>query len=111
MLTLPVAGLRIQRELTDLEENLNTAIVNVASLLQTCAATRNLPDVPATAGQPVLLRLASVTQHLVQAAGDVSRVHGDLAEINRDLEVVMVPDPGGNCPPAKGVADKATVAA
>lgn len=107
MLTLPVAGQRIQRDLVELEAIINTAMAKAAALTQTCAEARNLPDVAATAGQPVLLHLASLTQHLVQSAGQVARVHGDLAALNRDLDVVSMPDPGGDCPPVRGIQDSA----
>lgn len=98
MLTLSVAGQRIQRDLVELEAILNTAMAKAASLTQTCAEARNLPGVAATAGQPALLHLASLTQHLVQSAGEAARVHADLVAINRDYDVVMMPDPGGECP-------------
>lgn len=107
MLTLPVAGQRIQRDLVELEAIINTAMAKAASLTQTCAEARNLPDVAATAGQPVLLHLASLTQHLVQSAGQVARVHGDLAALNRDLDIVAMPDQGGKCPPLQGALEMA----
>lgn len=98
MLTLPVAGQRIQRDLAELEAILNRAMATAASLTQTCAEARNLSGVAATTGQPVLMRLASLTQHLVQGAGDVARVHGELVSLNRDHGIVMMPDQGGDCP-------------
>ena len=98
MLTLSTAGLRIQRELTQLEETLNTALAQAAALTATCALTRNLPEVSRTTGQPAMLRLVSLAQHLTQGASDVARVHAELLSINQDLEVMM-PDQDGKCPP------------
>ena len=99
MLTLPVAGQRIQREVLQLEETINTAMAQVAALMQSCALARNLPEIDASAGQATMLRLASLSQHLVQSASDAARVHEGLRGLNRDL-IVMVPDGDGGCPPA-----------
>ena len=107
MLTLPVAGQRIQRDLAELEELMNIAMAKAASLTQTCAEARNLAGVGTTTGQPVLMHLASLTQHLVQGSGQVARVHGSLVAINREHDVVMMPDPGGECPERRGSLDSA----
>lgn len=103
MLTLPVAGQRIHREVAEAEFAINEAMVKVAALLSTCAMTRNLPAVGATTGQKTMLSLASLTNHLIQGAGDLARAHGELRAINEDL-TVMMPDFDGNCPPATGTA-------
>lgn len=101
MLTLPVAGQRIQREVLLLEETFNTALAQVAALTQSCALARNLPGVDASSGQAIMLRLASLSQRLTQGASDVARVHNGLRDLNRDLEVMM-PDGDGECPPLTG---------
>lgn len=101
MLTLPVAGQRIHREVAEAEFAINQALAKVAALMNTCAITRNLPGVGAATGHKTMLSLASLTNHLTQGAGDLARAHGDLRAINEAL-TVMMPDFDGNCPPATG---------
>lgn len=102
MLTLPAAGQRIQREVAELEETVNTALAQLAALTQSCALARNLPGVAATTGQPVLLRLSSLNGHLTKGSGDLARIHRELLVLGGELEVMM-PDQNGECPPLTGL--------
>ncbi len=108
MLTLPAAGLRIQRELLQLEDTVNDALAQAAALTQSCALARKLPEVSASTGQATLLRLASLTQHLTQGSGDIARIHGDLRTLN--IEIKAMPDADGVCPPPSAVTPISVVA-
>ena len=102
MMTRANAESRIRRELNELEEAQNIALAKAAALTLSVALARNLPDVPATLGQPIILRMASLTGHLTQGAGDVARVHAELAAIGREMGL-LVPDDNGKCPPQTGL--------
>lgn len=103
MMTPAIAESRIRRELLELEEAQNIALAKAAALTQTVAIARNLPEVPATIGQPIMLRMASLTGHLAQGAADVARIHAGLATIGREMGL-LVPDDNGDCPPQAGLA-------
>jgi hypothetical protein len=100
MLTLPAAGQRMQREMLKLEETINLAMAQAAALTQSCALARNIPGVGASTGQTTMLRLSSLSQHLVQSASDAARVHDGLRGLNREREVMMA-DGDGGCPPVQ----------
>jgi len=110
MITRSAAESRIRRELLELEEAQNVAMAKAAALTQTVALARNISDVPATIGQPIMLRMASLTNHLAKGASDVARVHADLAAIGREMGV-MVPDDNGTCPPQAALLEVADAVA
>ena len=99
MLTLPVLGQRIQREVQEAETALNDAIAKVAALTASCAQARSFPEIGATTGQATMRRLVEASQLVTQASGQIARVHGELRSLNDD-RIVMVPDFNGDCPPA-----------
>lgn len=103
MMTLPATESRIRRELLAIEETVNIALAQAAALTQTCALARNLPDVPSTSGQPIMLRLSSLNAHLTQGAGAIARVHGELRTLAVETGM-LVPDDNGNCPPQTALA-------
>lgn len=108
MLTLPVLGQRINREIHEVEAAANEMIAKLAALTSSCAMARSFPDVGATTGQATMLRLTSAMQSAAQAASQVARVHGDLRSLNDDL-IVMVPDGNGECPPPTALTTAAAV--
>ena len=110
MLTLPVLGRRIERQVKEAEAAANEALAKLAALAESCALARNMPEVGATTGHSTMLRLASASQLFTKGAGEVARAHGELRSLNDDL-TVMMPDFDGNCPPATGVMPVAATAA
>lgn len=102
MLTLPVAGLRIQREVAEAEAAMNAAVAATAKLTASIAEARNLPEIDAATGHTAMLHLASLSQHLMIGTGKLARAHGELRSINDQRRIVMMPDYDGPCPPTTG---------
>ena len=102
-MTLPVAQLRIARDIRKAEAALNEALLRHSSLFTTMVAARQETDAGAFVGQEALLRLARSQQSLLEAGGDLARVHGQLLDVQRELGVA------DECPPdePRGQLDEA----
>ena len=92
---LSVAQLRIARDLHQAEAALDEALVRQAQLLQTMVSARRDTGVAPFLGQEALMRLVKSQQAMLDAGGELARVHGRLSTI-------AVETCGGNdaCPPA-----------
>lgn len=90
-----VAQLRITRDLHQAEAALDEALVRQAQLLQTMVGARRETGVAPFLGQDALMRLLRSQQGLIDAGGELARVHGRLSTIGVETN-------GGNdaCPPA-----------
>lgn len=96
MTTLPIAGLRIQRRLAELETAIETAMQAAASLNSDLLLARSAEGAPPAAGQSVLLRMAAAQQSLLKASSQTFRMHGDLRKLNEDVKALPAED--GECP-------------
>lgn len=92
---LTVAQLRIARDLHQAEAALDEALVRQAQLLQTMVGARRDTGVSPFLGQDALMRLVKSQQAMLDAGGELARVHGRLSMIATETC-------GGNdaCPPA-----------
>jgi hypothetical protein len=84
-MTVPVAQVRIARDIRQAEEALNEALLRYSSIFSTVATARLDTDVGAFAAQEALLRLAKSQQSLLDATGSLARVHGSLLEVQREF--------------------------
>jgi hypothetical protein len=91
---LTVAHMRIARDLHQAEAALDEALVRQAQLLQTMVGARRDTGVAPFLGQEALMRLVKSQQAMLDAGGELARVHGRLTTI-------AVETCGGNdeCPP------------
>lgn len=95
---------RLQHQVPTAETRIDDALIAVSSLFTSVVtARRDIAHIPAVRGQASLLRLAKVQMALVDASGDVLRVHGDLTDIARETSgldlhecpnVARLPDDG-----------------
>jgi hypothetical protein len=92
-MTVPVAQLRIARDIGEAEKALDEALLRQSSLFTTMVAARRETGAGAFLGHEALLRLAKSQQALLEAGGNLARVHGSLLEVQK--EVCGVDD----CPP------------
>jgi hypothetical protein len=90
-----VAQVRISRELAEAEASLNVALLKQSQLFATMIAARQETGVSPALGQDLLLRLTKAQQTMLNAGGDLARVHGGLLSIGRDMNLVTMED---NCP-------------
>ncbi|MBX9886109.1 MAG: hypothetical protein K2X68_14185 [Novosphingobium sp.] len=102
---LDVAQLRIARALHQAEAALDEALLRQAQLLQTMIGARRDTGVAPFLGQEALMRLVKSQQAMLDAGGELARVHGRLSTIA--LETC-----GGNdaCPPRAGLSEDADTA-
>lgn len=83
--TIDLAAVRLQRQVPEAETRIDDALIAVSSLMTSIvSARRDTQGVPVTKGHATIQRLAKVQVALVDASGDVFRVHGDLAYIARE---------------------------
>jgi hypothetical protein len=92
-MTVPVAQMRIARDIRQAEAALNEALLRQSSIFTTVVSARLEAGVGAFAAQEALLRLAKSQQALLDASGNLARVHGSLLDVQRELGV------GDDCPP------------
>jgi hypothetical protein len=97
-----VHGLRITRDLHEAEAALDEALIRQATLLATMVKARRETAVGPFTGQEALLRLAASQKAMLDASGELARVHGRLLEVGREMGSGLVDD----CPP-KGAAGHA----
>jgi hypothetical protein len=83
-MTVPVAQMRITRDLRAAEAALDEALLKQASLLATMVLARRETGSEPFLGQEALMRLARSQQTLLSAGGDLARVHGKLLEVQRE---------------------------
>jgi hypothetical protein len=92
-MTVPVAQLRIARDIRHAEEALNEALLRHSSIFSTVVSARLESDVGAFAAHEALLRLAKSQQSLLDAGGNLARAHGSLLDVQREMGI------GDDCPP------------
>lgn len=92
-MTVPVAQMRIARDITETERALDEALIRSSSLFTTMVEARRQTGSGPAVGHDALLRLARSQQALLEAGGDLARVHGSLLKVQRELGV------GEDCPP------------
>jgi hypothetical protein len=95
-MTAPIGQMRIVRDINEAEKALDEALIRHSSLFTTMVSARREVGVEpfaGHAGHEALLRLARSQQHLLDAGGDLARVHGSLLDLQREM--------GGadSCPP------------
>lgn len=98
-----VHGLRISRDLHDAEAALDEALIRQANLLATMVRARREAPVGPFTGQEALLRLAASQKAVLDASGELARVHGKLADVGREMGSGLVDD----CPPTGSLGDAA----
>ncbi len=80
------AATRLGRQVPHAELSIDDALIAVSVLMTSIVtARRDVADIPAARGQAAIRRLAKAQAALIDASGDVLRVHGDLRSIGREL--------------------------
>lgn len=95
-----VHGLRITRDLQEAEAALDEALIRQANLLATMVRARRETPVGPFTGQDALLRLAASQKSVLDASGELARVHGKLLDVGREMGSVI-----DDCPPAGAAGD------
>ena len=90
---VPVAQMRIARDISEAERALDEALIRHSSLFTTMVAARRETGSAPFTGQEALLRLAKAQQALLDAGGNLARVHGSLLDMQREMGVA------DECPP------------
>jgi hypothetical protein len=80
-MSFDVAQLRVTRDLQDAEAALDEALLSQAKLLMTMVGVRRDAGLEPFAGQDALMRLLKSQQSMVDAGGELARVHGRLRTI------------------------------
>ena len=95
-----VHSLRITRDLHDAEAALDEALIRQANLLATMVRARRETSVGPFTGQEALLRLAASQKAVLDASGELARVHRKLLEVGRETGTII-----DDCPPAGSTGD------
>ena len=93
-MTTDIARLRIARKIQATEAALDHALTLQSELFATMIEARRETGSGPALGQETLLRMAKVQQSLLDAGGDLARVHGRLLEISVEKGIV------DDCPPS-----------
>jgi hypothetical protein len=96
-----VHGLRITRDLHEAEAALDEALIRQANLLATMVRARRETAVGPFTGQEALLRLAASQKAMLDASGELARVHGKLVDVGREMGSGIA----DGCPPAGSAGD------
>jgi hypothetical protein len=84
-MTMPVAQLRIARDINEAEKALDEALMRHSSLFTTMVSARRETGSDPFLGHEALLRLAKSQQALLEAGGNLARVHGSLLEVQKEV--------------------------
>ena len=83
-MTVPVASMRLARDIRDAEYALDEALLRQSALFQSMVTARRETGSDPFTGHEALLRLAKSQQSLLAAGGDLARVHGQLLDVQRE---------------------------
>jgi hypothetical protein len=83
-MTVPIARLRIARDITEAERALDEALIRQSSLFTTMVSARRETESDPFVGHEALLRLAKSQQALLEAGGNLARVHGSLLAVQKE---------------------------
>jgi len=76
---------RLEEDVPAAERRIDDALIAISSLMTNAvAARRDTAGVPATKGHATLRRIVKVQSALLDASGEVMRIHGELVEIGRE---------------------------
>ena len=92
-MTVPVAQLRIARDINAAEQALDEALIKHSSLFTTMVSARRETGSAPFTGHEALLRLTKAQAALLEAGGNLARVHGSLLDVQREMDI------GDECPP------------
>lgn len=106
-MTTHVAQQRITRDLRNAEHALDEALLRQSQLLSTMVHARRETGVAPYIGQDALMRLVRSQAAMLNAGGELARVHGRLNDIAVETGVGNDPKPT----PAFGLSDSAAEAA
>jgi len=84
-MTVPVAQMRIARDISAAEQALDEALIRHSSLFTTMVSARRETGSSPFTGHEALLRLAKAQQALLEAGGNLARVHGSLLDVQREV--------------------------
>lgn len=83
-ISVPIAQVRITRQIADAETALNEALIKQSMLFTSLVTARSETQVGNFVGQDALLRLSRSQQSLLTAGSDLARVHGRLVDIAQE---------------------------
>jgi len=84
-MNVPVAQMRIARDINAAEQALDEALLRHSSLFTTMVSARRETGSAPFTGHEALLRLAKAQQALLEAGGNLARVHGSLLDVQKEL--------------------------
>jgi hypothetical protein len=84
-MTVPVAQMRIARDINEAERALDEALIRQSSLFTSMVSARRETGSDPFLGHEALLRLAKSQQALLEAGGNLARVHGSLLEVQKEV--------------------------
>jgi hypothetical protein len=84
-MTVPVAQMRIARDINAAEQALDEALIRHSSLFTTMVSARRATGSSPFTGHEALLRLAKAQQALLEAGGNLARVHGSLLDVQKEV--------------------------
>ena len=84
-MNVPVAQMRIVRDINAAEQALDEALIKHSSLFTTMVSARRETGSAPFTGHEALLRLAKAQQALLEAGGNLARVHGSLLDVQKEV--------------------------
>lgn len=82
---VPVAQMRIVRDINEAERALDEALIRHSSLFTTMVSARRETGSAPFTGHEALLRLTKAQQALLEAGGNLARVHGSLLDVQKEI--------------------------
>ena len=92
-MTIPVAQMRLAREMSEAEKALDEALIRQSSLLTSVITARRETGVGPFVAHEALLRINKSQQALLEAGSNLARAHGSLLDVQREVGA------GDECPP------------
>ena len=103
-MTFAVANMRVARDIREAERALDEALLRHSTLFSSMVTARQETELEPFTGHEALLRLAKSQQALLDAGGDLARVHGQLLGIQHEMVGV------DECPPEEKAGQLSGVA-
>jgi hypothetical protein len=97
-----VATMRLARDLTSSELEIDRALESSATLLATMARARVETGAPGDTGQIAIMKLVRALSSICDARKDIIQTHAELRKIGQERGDIMFP---GECPKASSESD------
>lgn len=101
-MSIPVATMRLSREIPEAESEVESALVTLSSLMTSMLVARRETAAPAGTGHGALVHVLKAQEALLTASGELARAHGRMVKVGQEFCAGDIEE----CPPLSATLEK-----